>query len=90
MEKELIILAHYINVGHSSPAHVGQIMQEAISLSKDNVNDPKYRFKEYFYPVTEEQYARTECIFPRINAQVETILKDLDSKYEQLLTSLKN
>lgn len=71
MEKELIILAHYVCVGHSSP----QKVRDTLILVRESVEigdaDPKYRFIQYIYPVREEKHARIECIFPIRNSFVE-------------------
>lgn len=96
-DKELIILAHYVNVGNSSPQRAREILQSVLE-SINEENDPKYRFKNFVYPVKDESNARTECIFPVRQGpmgipgtgieDLETILQDINTKYENLLRKL--
>jgi len=97
-EKELIILTHYVNVGSSSPETAKRIMERTVEMVLSEDTDPLYRFKHFFYPVKDEVNARTECIYPVRQGPMgipgvpgdyfESILKDLDNKYEQLLEKI--
>ncbi len=64
-EKQLIIIAHYIHIGHCSPSVKTERLIEAKKLITQNDYDPEYRFVHYVYGVENEENAKTECVFPR-------------------------
>ena len=83
--KELIIIAHYIYVGASSPQKVREILKSVNELiSIGDKEDPKYRFKHYIHPVKSESLARIECIFPIMTKEIEKLLIELNEKYKDL------
>lgn len=63
MEKELIILAIYVDVGHSSQQQVQQQMFQMISNYKDLYQDINKDIKIYWFPVMDQE-TRVECIYP--------------------------
>lgn len=63
MDKELIILAIYVEVGHLSRQHVEQQMLQLISMYKEMYDDTNKDVKIYWFPV-QDQGTKVECIYP--------------------------
>jgi hypothetical protein len=63
MEKELIILAVYINVYQLSHQHIQQVIQDMKANCDNMYKDVNKDVKIHFFPV-QEQDTRIECIYP--------------------------
>jgi hypothetical protein len=59
MEKELIIMSHYVCVRNK--ATIESYVNVVTDQTKD---DPKYRFKHFVLAVKESHEQRVECIYP--------------------------
>lgn len=85
-EKELIILAIYINVQGRSHSQAQQIMDNVITNYQSTFDDLKNKnIKTLFFPIT-DGVTRVECIYPisNNNGNVESELIKL---YKALLSS---
>lgn len=88
MEKELIILAIYINVHGMSRQQAQQSMHELISNYDDMYKDVNKDIKTYWFPVTDNEQTRVECIYPvaSINSNIDGIIEsELIKIYKALL-----
>lgn len=63
---EKIILAHYINVGNSSPQRVAETIQSLRKLLDMEDNE----IIHYLYPVRDQE-TRVECLNPRLVSEEE-------------------
>lgn len=64
MDKELIILAIYINVDGMSRSHSQQEMHQLISMYKDMYDDVNKDVKVYWFP---SNITKVDCIYPPPN-----------------------
>jgi spore germination protein GerM len=84
MDKELIILAIYINVSNLSSLYAEQIMQSIVKQYEtmyDNVNKD---VKVYWFPSNE---TKVECIYPPVKLENEKAENELLKIYKLLLSS---
>ena len=65
-EKELIILAIYINTGYQSQAHTEQMLKQYIEEYDNLYYDVNKNVKVYWFPVRDEK-TRIECVYPPPN-----------------------
>jgi hypothetical protein len=63
MDRELIILAIYINVYNLSSQHVQQVLQDMRESYADMYKDVNKDVKIYYFPV-QDQDTRIECVYP--------------------------
>ena len=63
MDKELIILAIYINVYQLSNQHIQQVIQSMRDGYADMYKDVNKDIKIYYFPV-QDQETRIECVYP--------------------------
>ncbi len=91
-DKELIILAIYINVDGKSRAYAQQMMDELTQLyNKEFNNIPnKYCIKTLWFP-SQNQETRVECVYPLANIiSKEGIIENELLKIYKLLSNYKN
>lgn len=90
MEKELIILAIYINVNGLSRQHTQQQIHEFIMDYKDMYKDINKDIKIYWFPVNGEQQTRVECVYPPTPINNGNIENELLKIYKLLLNGKNN
>lgn len=64
MDKDLIILAIYINIGSLSRQQAEQQLGDLIHSYDNMYKDTNKDVKVYWFPVHSEQDTRVECIYP--------------------------
>lgn len=88
MDKELIILAIYINMDGLSYQRVKQLMSTFISNYENLYNDTNKNVKIYYIPVTNQE-TKVECVYPPNPINDGNIENELLKIYK-LLSNLKN
>lgn len=63
MDRDLIILAIYINVYNLSKQHIDQILTDMRNSYADMYKDVNKDVKIYYFPV-QDQDTRIECVYP--------------------------
>jgi len=90
MEKELIILAYYINISGFSRQQAEQLIVNIMEQNEnmyDDVSDTK-TIKHYYVPIEEGQ-TRIECIYPFNNNSNNGLDEDLVKLY-RLISNINN
>lgn len=87
MEKELIILAIYINVNGLSRQHTQQHIHQFIMDYKDMYKDINKDIKIYWFPVSDNQETRVECIYPPAPINNGNLENELLKIYKLLVNS---
>jgi len=87
-EKELIILAIYINIDGLSVQRAKQTIHEIISMYSQMYNDTNKNVKMYWLPVRDQQ-TKVECIYPPPNVigNSKTIIENELLKIYKILSS---
>ena len=88
MEKELIILAIYINVYNLSSQHVQQVIENMRTSYGDMYKDVNKDIKIYYFPV-QDQETRVECVYPPHPINNGTIENELLKLYK-LIVNFQN
>jgi len=87
MDKELIILAIYINVGGLSRQQAEQQLYQLIKNYEDMYKDINKDIKVYWFPVSDNQETRVECIYPPSPINNGNIENELLKIYKLLVNS---
>lgn len=90
MEKELIILAIYINVGGLSRQQAEQCIFDLIKAYEDLYKDINKNVKVYWFPVDGNQQTRVECVYPPAPINNGNIENELLKIYKLLLNGSKD
>lgn len=91
MEKELIILDIYINVGSISRQQMEQRLSDLINTYTDMYKDTNKNVKTYWFPVATEQQTRVECIYPPPNViHNDSVIENELLKIYKLIANSKN
>lgn len=90
MDKELIILAIYVNVDGLSRQYAQQCIHNLISQYEEMYKDINKDIKIYWFPVSKSQETRVECIYPPAPINNGNIENELLKIYKLLLNSKKN
>ncbi|MFA5586578.1 MAG: hypothetical protein WDA02_08550 [Saccharofermentanales bacterium] len=88
MDKELIILAIYINMDGLSQQRVNQLMTTFMDTYKNFYSDINKEVKIYYLPVTNQE-TKVECVYPPAPINNGNIENELLKIYK-LLVNLKN
>ena len=85
MDKELIILAIYINVDRLSRTRADQVMHNFVSMYTEMYKDINKDVKVYWFPSKTE--TRVECVYPppNISGSKEVIENELLKIYKMFL-----
>jgi hypothetical protein len=84
MDKELIILAIYIDVNNLSNSRSNQIMQNVIKQYETMYDSVNKDIKVYWFPSNE---TKVECIYPPVKLDSATAENELLKIYKLLLSS---
>lgn len=90
MDKELIILAIYINVDGSSQLQLKQQMYSLVQSYENMYKDINKDVKVYWFPVKNPQETRVECIYPPSPINNGNIENELLKIYKLLLNGSNN
>jgi hypothetical protein len=89
MEKDLIILAIYINISGLSHIRVQQIIQEFVKNYEDMYKDSNKDVKTYWFPTESE--TKVECVYPPPSIVGNTsVLENELLKIYKLIANSKN
>jgi len=89
MEKDLIILAVYINVSHMNQQHVHQTMSQFINNYQDMYKDVNKDVRIYYLP--SETETKVECVYPPPSIVGNTgVLENELLKIYKLIANSKN